>query len=401
MVVGRIKIADDPTAAVRAQAAASPLPQVTIPTTAAPAGKKGPIGTAPRTNYSRVNTGVPSVPDAGSSEQKSLSPKLGSPMNGISTSSRPTLQTMLKTAQAGALGRAKVAQEAQRQLSQLEGTKTGEEMCEGCKKPKGECKCKEKTGSATITTSYAEKVASALEFLAAEVQEEEKAAAPNAPPAHMTETVQMPGKGPGALEVTQATASKTLPDHHGQGKEIVPMTPGTEKVLKAEHGGTALETNDKHAPGGSAKTPEQVVPKHGSAELYASNLARMGIKTAEDAINPAHISAGPAVPPDTSEAGQPGGEPAGGAPQGPTGLVSSNQGAINYTKGQAKAPGDIDLKKWFAEPAMKNDSTLQDVFDSTGKAGVKISSAEGDEKQEAVKTAAARALLENLFEPKV
>jgi len=305
---------------------------------------------------------------------------------------------MYKSAQAGALSRAQVANEANRQLAQLDGAKTAEAMCEGCKKAKGECTCKEKKAS-KIPTAYAEKVASALEYLALELQNEEKNAAANAPPAHMTETVQMPGKGPGALEVTQATASKTLPDHHGQGKQTVPMTPPTEKVLKPEHGGTAMGTNDKHAPGEHEHTPQVVVAKHGAAEIYAGNLARLGIKVAEDAINPAHISAGPAVPPDTSQAGQPGGEPAGGAPQGPTGLVSSNQGAIDYTKGQAKAPGDADLKKWFTEPAMKNDSTLQDVFDSTGKAGVKISAAvAGTKEEEAVKTASARALLENLLD---
>src|SRR5690606_4355791 len=113
-------------------------------------------------------------------------------------------------------------------------------------------------------------------------------------------------------------------------------------------------------------------------------------KQAEDAINPAQISAGPEVPPDTSAAGEPGGAPAGGLPQGSTSLVESNEAAINYTKGEAKAKSKADLRKVLTEPAMSasTDSTLQKTLDSTDQAGAKISSA--------IKTAAARALLEKL-----
>lgn len=113
-------------------------------------------------------------------------------------------------------------------------------------------------------------------------------------------------------------------------------------------------------------------------------------KQAEDAINPAQISAGPEVPPGTSAAGEPGGAPAGGLPQGSTSLVESNEAAINYTKGEAKAKSKADLRKVLTEPAMSasTDSTLQKTLDSTDQAGAKISSA--------IKTAAARALLEKL-----
>jgi hypothetical protein len=203
-----------------------------------------------------------------------------------------------------------------------------------------------------------------------------------------------------------------------------------------------LETNEAHKPGGSATIPEKVaeakaaevlyeanlakiadlagimampkglkaplsVPRPGGAkpltavtvpprpaakvaeDLLAANLARMGIKVAEDAINPAHISAGPAVPPDTSASGQPGGEPAGGAPQGPTGLIGSNQAAINYTRGQAYENRKTDMKKWLTEPmdSAAHDNTLQVAFDHTREAGPKVAS---------TKTAAARALLEKL-----
>ena len=133
--------------------------------------------------------------------------------------------------------------------------------------------------------------------------------------------------------------------------------------------------------------------KEGSADLVAHFVDH--VKQAEDAINPAHISAGAAVAPETSEAGQPGGEPVGGAPQGPSHLVASAESAMNYTKGQAYANRKDDLKKYFDEPALKaeHDRVLQDAFENTGKAGPKIASAAP---AESVKTAAARVLLSQL-----
>jgi hypothetical protein len=118
-------------------------------------------------------------------------------------------------------------------------------------------------------------------------------------------------------------------------------------------------------------------------------------KTAEDAINPAQISAGAAVAPETSAAGESGGEPVGGAPQGPSGLVGSNQAAIDYKKSQAYANRKPDLSKYLTEPALSSatDKTLQEAFSHTGEAGTKFSSA-----QPSMKTAAAKALLLNLAE---
>ena len=83
--------------------------------------------------------------------------------------------------------------------------------------------------------------------------------------------------------------------------------------------------------------PENKEDKEASAKMAGLVAGmRAHIKVAEDAINPAQISAGKAVPPDTSASGQPGGEPVGGAPQGPTSLVGSNEAAQNYTKGQSQ-----------------------------------------------------------------
>ena len=144
--------------------------------------------------------------------------------------------------------------------------------------------------------------------------------------------------------------------------------------------------------------------KEGSAldPLTAHLLAKIGAakgktKTAEDAINPAHISAGAAVPPETSEAGQPGGEPVGGKPQGPSGLVGSNESAQNYKKNQAYAGRKTELGKYFNEPALTSstDKTLSEAFEHTPQAGTKFASAGTGG---STKVAAAKAVLSKLAE---
>jgi hypothetical protein len=120
-------------------------------------------------------------------------------------------------------------------------------------------------------------------------------------------------------------------------------------------------------------------------------------KVAEDAINPAKISAGAATPPDTSASGESGGAPAGGAPQGPTGLIGSNESAINYKPGTAHSPRKAELKSYFNEPALSSatDKTLAAAFENTGKAGTKFASAQVGT---GTKVAAARAVLAKLAE---
>jgi hypothetical protein len=65
---------------------ASPIPQVSIPTTPAPTSsgqKKGNLTNS--ADYSRVNTGVPTNPDAGAAAQKSV-PPVGAAMLGKTAS---------------------------------------------------------------------------------------------------------------------------------------------------------------------------------------------------------------------------------------------------------------------------------------------------------------------------
>lgn len=119
------------------------------------------------------------------------------------------------------------------------------------------------------------------------------------------------------------------------------------------------------------------------------------VKQAEDAINPAQISGGTipidAPPEGVRESGEAGpSEPADVSSQ--KRLISSNEAAINYTKGQAKADPKSDVNKVLTEPALSSahDDVLQRAFDNTERAGVKISSL--------MRSAAARALLEKMAE---
>jgi hypothetical protein len=126
--------------------------------------------------------------------------------------------------------------------------------------------------------------------------------------------------------------------------------------------------------------------------LFTTNLERMGIKVAEDAINPSHIAAGAAEAPKATAAGENGGEPVGGAPKGPTSLIGSNGAAIAFTRGQAYKNRKGDMKQWLTEPmdSAAHDSTLQAAFAHTSEAGPKVAAAQ-------TKTAAARAVLEKLI----
>lgn len=398
---GSAKLAQGDGGTLLSAAGASPLPQPQVVPRIAP-GKRGPIGMAHRNNFSRVNTGTPPVPDAGASSQKSLSPKYGSimTMNGT-MAARPTLQDMVKAAQDGALSRASISEAASRISGDASATKTASAAQDQ-----------------SVPTEYVEKLASALDFLSSEFKKEAE-----------------PGKGPGALPVSQATASTSLPPHHGQGHQQPPKHPGEEKARPSDSAANALETNMHHATPGKGPTKiasdlekknlEHLAKVAGgekaaskdccekcnkeksacmckSAEaLFESNLQRLQSlsKEGEDRINPAKISAGKAVPPETSAAGESGGEPVGGKPGPGMDLVSTTKGAIRYTKGQAKAGPKSDLRAYFKEPALTSstDSTLRNAFDSTGQAGTKFGSAgEGD-----VKVAAARALLETLLDDDV
>ncbi len=342
---------------------------------------------------------------------------------------RPMLQDLLKAAMVDSAARVRITEEAYLQSEKVAEGK----MCKKCGKEK--CACGDKMASAP-ESEHVEKLASACDFCA----ELLKQAASMAGPYGLTEHLQTSAPG-----VSHATASKSLPDHKGQGVNVVPMHPSQQKGLSTENGATQMENtqaagvagkmppnivNGKHASAGvvslirsklaadehekketegmeeakkgldKAEAAHKSEPenKEGSAPSSLADYLLARTKVAEDAINPARISAGPAVPPETSMAGQPGGNPAGGPPRGPTSHVQSNQAAIDAKKSETHGPRREELKKYFNEPALsaEHDRVLQVAFDHTGKAGTKFASAAAP--AESVKTAAARVLLSKLAE---
>lgn len=139
---------------------------------------------------------------------------------------------------------------------------------------------------------------------------------------------------------------------------------------------------------------EEAAGKTASAR-FARNLMVLGLyKQAEDAINPAQISAQKIddigdTPPDGAVGS---GE---GAPSEPSDvasqkrkMVSSNEAAINYTKRDAKGDPKQDLGDILSEPALSasTDATLDRTLDHTDAAGAKIS-------HQLAKVAAARAVI--------
>lgn len=397
--------------------AASPLPQVEITPTPA-AGKTGPVGMAPRTNYSRVNTGIPPVPDAGGGAQKTIAPRgaemlpktAGSEvsMNGIQSAVRPTLSEMIKSAQAGALSRASVHVEAERQEAGIAGDGV-------------------KTAAAAPPAEVAsmdidvEKLAAALDFLAEGFEKEANI---------------KPGEGPNALQVHESAVGGKQPfkpgnQGHGHAGQVAKSPaeqsagspgPATQMANNMgspshihEHQATSMVNQKGSKTAAAEAAPVDAIRKLAAARKVAAGgaeaekkegegmeEAEKGLakaekahasekekdagmallaaafgattKTAEDAINPAHISAGAAVPPDTRA----GGESGGVAPKGSTGLIASNEAARDYKRGAAKSDPKSDLKAYVNEPALSGatDKTLSMAFNHTGEAGTKFASAQ-------------------------
>jgi hypothetical protein len=81
-------------------------------------------------------------------------------------------------------------------------------------------------------------------------------------------------------------------------------------------------------------------------------------------------------------------------------MIASNEAAINYTKGEAKANPKSDVAQVLNEPPLSaaHDKVLQQAFDATGRAGVKISSAQPQGMAKtALQVAAQRAVLSRLL----
>lgn len=337
-----------------------PVPSLHVPTPTAP-GVRGPKGLSPRTDYARVNTGTVDPADAGSQFQKSISPmgigqnKVSSVrVNNMNMAGKPTLQHFYKQASEGirSAGSQKIAEEAQRQAG-----------------------VREVETSPEITVEYAQKLASAFDFVSNILLKEASSAA------HITETPQGPGSGPNPSTVTTPKDGPPPSDNTGKAQNQPPAT-GTQKGNDQEHGATLMKNTQDNPPGGGEK---QKMASVGS-------LLKAMAKHAEDAINPAQISAGPTNPPQTNDASQPG-------PSGEDKAVvpETAEGVAALDKRTAKAPMRTDMESYLSEPmhAAAHDRVLQDSFEHTNQAGAKIAGIDP------VKVAAAKALIQKMAESKV
>jgi len=289
----------------------------------------------------------------------------------------------------GTIDKVAVAREAERQLRGASSAKTAE------------------APSDHIPTELVTKLASAMQYIAKLAE---------------SGSVQMVGEGPNTLEVSEATNASPMPGPGEMGKGTEKHQPDrvpSTQVEKKQPGkaNTGMETNDEtHLPPYPTEPianqdapmhPPTTIPPAKQAMVQA-NLQRLmkvgspthvsnGVpisfirKMAEDALNPAQISVpNKDVKPPATETGE-------GVPTEPSdvnaqkNMISGNQAATDYTKGQAKKDPVKDVEQVVTEPAMK-DPVLDQVLNQ-GTETSKMSMA-----KTAYQIAAARALLSKLAE---
>ncbi len=275
---------------------------------------------------------------------------------------------------------------------------------------------KEKTASVNTGNDYIEKLASAVEFIAGNFDSIEfpqkgllqKAA--EAVATHDGGSPQGAGKGPGALEVSQAMSGT---QNYGLGKahNTEASSSKADKPLHAARPGDGkgqLENDHDHAPGGGGVGPTARYPEKGplvsgptakhagvqaiyqSAIKTASPMRQAVLsKLAGEDVTKASISAEASANPlagmgqlesfDASQAApnQAGDASGGGFGNQARSLIASNQAAIDATKGSAKGPVKTQLSEVLEEPALSSstDPVLENNLRNTGKAGVKIAAA--------------------------
>ena len=161
---------------------------------------------------------------------------------------RPTIQDMLKMAMAGtssaagsAVSRIKVAEEAKRQLENLDE--------EGHPKSKKDKKDEEEEPKEKVSSEYAIKLASAVEYCADIL---EKEGADLAGPYTLTETQMAPGMGPNALEISESPMPAPVnlkPTGQATAEHVIPTDPPTQKAMPQERGENQLQNDIDSAPG--------------------------------------------------------------------------------------------------------------------------------------------------------
>lgn len=252
----------------------------------------------------------------------------------------------------------------------------------------------EKTSSANI-----EKMAQALEYIAANVgsitPDFQSVAGLKKAAEGYPAPKQGPGSGPNTLDLNSATPG-TQAEGTGQatGRSQPDRVPNATRKAQPTTSPTQLD-NNKHLmePGYPADGPLRQMGKSASIKNLLKSAMR---KTAEDALNPAQISGSQSGLWETTYNATPSGEGTPSLPGEAAGqerMVASNQAAINYTKRDAKAVPKKRMREVLREPAQSRstDRVLHANLDNADKAGVKLSSVQ-------VKTAAAKAMLKRAMD---
>jgi hypothetical protein len=269
-----------------APARQSPVPVPSIENKPAP-GQRGPAGMSGRTTYSRSNTGLPPIPDAGQTAQKNQTPrgmeflpKLASQENDPMTTNamaRPSLQELVKTAMEASASKLEVSLEAARQIGNQGGTPPHEAEKTASSQPQVE----------SVSTDLVHKLAAAAHYSAQSLVKESDANFP-------THTSTGPGEGPNALGVMAATEEGDGVMEAGQsGKATAPnqppITPNTQKdQTRQADPGNGLATNDDmmhdeqpEEPISNEKAPMQTPEQAKMSSAYVNNLIAVGLlKTA-------------------------------------------------------------------------------------------------------------------------
>lgn len=197
-----------------------------------------------------------------------------------------------------------------------------------------------------------------------------------ATPAHVPDAV------PGMEAPTPASSANALETNKGMN---MPAQPDT--LMKQPGGDVSMGEKVAHA---RERVLAKLAKRYGLSPVTAKRQKLAQLKQAADAENPASIQAGtapvlqsePGVPSPQSQGAEAGSNtprelaPNSGAGAGRE-LVSSNESAIDATKGQAKAQNKSTLSELLVEPAMSaaRDKVLDKSLENTSTAGVKISAA--------------------------
>jgi len=157
------------------------------------------------------------------------------------SAARPTIHDMVKSAMAGALSRAQIAAEAERQLGGEKTASTNDQPT---------------AASTGVDYEYALKLASACDYIA-EVFHKEAAE-------------QAPGEGPGALHVMESPGGSPIPTDPGRAipANQPPINPGLQKARPSD-AANQMANDANRAPGAGAGTQKV------SSALYRRNLSRL------------------------------------------------------------------------------------------------------------------------------